>query len=56
MATSASLQGDTMTDREPDAEELAKASEEAEVEAHNVGDELEAGPDDIIINFGCSKD
>lgn len=39
-----------MTDREPDAEELATA--EAEVEAHEIQDDENAG-EPIIVNAGC---
>ncbi len=43
-----------MTDREPDAEELAKA--DADVEGHSI-EEAEEGEAAIFdINFGCSED
>ncbi|HET7014324.1 MAG TPA: hypothetical protein VFI65_10460 [Streptosporangiaceae bacterium] len=44
-----------MTDREPDAEELAKASEEAEVEGHSIEEDEEGEAAVLDINFGCHE-
>lgn len=42
-----------MTDREPDAEELAQA--DADVEAHSI-EETEEGEAAVLdVNFGCSE-
>jgi len=45
-----------MTDREPDYDELAKASEEAEVEGHSIEEEEEGEAAVLNVNFGCSSD
>ena len=44
-----------MTDREPDAKELADVSEEAEVESHSIEEDAVADAG-ITINFGCRAD
>ena len=44
-----------MTDREPDAEELAKASEEAEVEGYSIEEDEEGEAAVLDINFGCHE-
>jgi hypothetical protein len=45
-----------MTNREPDAEEYAKASEEAEVEGHSIEEEEEGEAAVLNVNFGCSSE
>lgn len=42
-----------MPDREPDAEELAKTSEEAEVEGHSIEEEEEGEAAEFDTNYGC---